>query len=100
MRERVGRTKEGVILYNTSMLSDEEKAEFIQGWKDAGGYMGDSDSPCPWCAPWLRANPFVEPPHYNAFVHEIGRFYWETCKSEIEALLAQGGVSNAAPCGT
>lgn len=33
-------------------LSEERKEAFIEGWKAEGGYIGDIDSPAPWCAPW------------------------------------------------
>ena len=90
MREREGKI-DGKIYLDTSLLSDEEKSEFIQGWKDAGGYMGDCDSnaPAPWCMPWLHGNTRIEVPQYDLDPCEQGQVHWENSKDEIAELLAQ-----------
>lgn len=40
------------MLVSVYDYTDEQKEAFIEGWKKAGGYVGDLDSPYPWCAPW------------------------------------------------
>lgn len=72
-------------LYLTS-LSEQDKEAFIAGWKSAGGYMDDADSPCPWCAPWASCDSIdVE----GETLEEMGADYWRQCKPEIEAQLAE-----------
>lgn len=72
-------------LYLTS-LSEQDKEAFIAGWKSAGGYMDDADSPSPWCAPWTSCDAIdVE----GVTLEEMGADYWRQCKPEIEAQLAE-----------
>lgn len=35
-------------------MDENEREEFIDGWRNAGGIMSDwtSDNPAPWCCPW------------------------------------------------
>lgn len=65
-----------------SDYTDEQKESFIEGWKKAGGYVGDLDSPYPWCAPWT----------YNFCVNVdvesddpaiIGAAWWKACAAEV-----------------
>ena len=37
---------------DTSLWSESTQSDFIEGWEDAGEYMGDLDSPSPWCCHW------------------------------------------------
>lgn len=72
-------------LYLTS-LSEQDKEAFIAGWKSAGGYMDDADSPCPWCAPWTSCDSIdVE----GETLEEMGADWWRQNKAEIEALIAE-----------
>ena len=64
-------------------LTDEQKEAFIDGWKSAGGYMDDSDSPAPWCAPWLT-NETIEVAGDTP--EAWGADWWNQCKDEIAAL--------------
>lgn len=72
-------------LYLTT-LSDQDKEAFIAGWESAGGYVGDMDSPCPWCAPWTSCYSIdVE----GETLEEMGADWWRQNKAEIEALIAE-----------
>lgn len=64
-------------------LTEEQKDAFIEGWKSAGGYMDDSDSPAPWCAPWIT-NDSIEVAGDTP--EAWGADWWNQCKDEIEAL--------------
>lgn len=69
-------------LYLTT-LSDQDKEAFIAGWESVGGYIGDIDSPTPWCCPWLYATAIdVE----GETIEEMGADYWEQCREEINSL--------------
>lgn len=69
-------------LYLTT-LSEQDKEAFIAGWESAGGYVGDMDSPNPWCCPWLYATAIdVE----GETLEEMGADYWEQCREEINSL--------------
>lgn len=37
---------------NLATLTEEQKDAFVEGWENAGGFMGDLDTPNPWCCPW------------------------------------------------
>ena len=67
-------------------LKEEERGAFVEGWTEAGGYTDDLDTPAPWCAPWTYdANIKVT----GTDVKSWGAQYWEQCRKEIEALLAE-----------
>lgn len=67
-------------------LTSEQRDAFIRGWQNAGGYMDDADSPCPWCAPWTSCDSIdVE----GETLEEMGADWWRQCKPEIEAQLAE-----------
>ncbi len=69
----------------TTLTSDQRDA-FIRGWQNAGGYMDDADSPCPWCAPWTSCDSIdVE----GETLEEMGADWWRQNKAEIEALIAE-----------
>lgn len=66
-------------------LSEKQKAAFIEGWENAGGYTDDLDvcSPYPWCCPWLwAAEIWVD----GETPEEWGASWWEACKDEIDEL--------------
>lgn len=75
--------------------SEEKRAAFIDGWKEAGGYTGDTASDCPWCAPWAWAGSITVdieawcaeggPDAYRA----LGAAYWKTVRPEVEELLEE-----------
>lgn len=67
-------------------LTSEQRDAFIRGWQNAGGYMDDADSPCPWCAPWTSCDSIdVE----GETLEEMGADWWRQNKAEIEALIAE-----------
>lgn len=69
----------------TSALTEEQQAAFIEGWENAGGYADDLDecSPYPWCCPWLwSAEIFVD----GDTPEEWGASWWDQCKNEIDEL--------------
>lgn len=74
---------------DTTKFADEERDLFIEGWKDAGGYVGDLEEgvDCPWCMPWYCGN--VEIEVTGTDIKEWGRQYWQSCKEEVEALLKE-----------
>ena len=89
MRERRFKLN-GRPCFDTSLLSDSEKSEFVKGWKDAGGYMGDCDGnvSAPWCMPWLHGNALIENlPNSDLSVYQLGQAHWENCKDEIAKFL-------------
>ena len=67
-------------------FTDEQKEAFIEGWKKAGGYVGDMDSPYPWCCPW-ELNDEIEVE--GETLEEMGADWWRQSKAEIEALIAE-----------
>lgn len=80
--------KKMVVKVNVEKFTDEEKDRFVNGWQEAGGYMDDADSRCPWFAPWEHSSNgtiFVE----GSTPEEWGASWWNECKDEIEELLKQ-----------
>lgn len=72
---------------NLKSLTEEQQDAFIEGWKKAGGYTGDLETPnpYPWCCPWDYTDSIeVE----GETPEEWGADYWKQCKDEIEANLA------------
>ena len=74
---------------DTTKFAEEERDLFIEGWKDAGGYVGDLEAgvDCPWCMPWFSGNGLIEVT--GTEIRDWGRQYWETYKDEVEALLKE-----------
>lgn len=62
-------------------LTSEQRDAFIRGWQNAGGYMGDAESPAPWCAPWFS---FESIEVEGETFEEMGADWWRQCKAEIE----------------
>ena len=75
-----------MALINIDKLSDKQKESFIEGWEAAGGYMGDIESPSPWCAPWTYCG-ILELKGNNA--KEWGAYWWSLCEYEVETELRE-----------
>lgn len=71
---------------NLKTLTEEQQAAFIEGWENAGGFMGDLETPNPWCCPWDWTDEIeVE----GETLEEMGADWWRQNKAEIEALIAE-----------
>lgn len=69
---------------NTVAMTEEQRAAFIKGWENAGGYMGDVESAAPWCAPWYSYETIeVEGETFE----EMGADWWRQCEDEVELLI-------------
>jgi hypothetical protein len=66
----------GKTLVNTMSFTDAERAGFLKGWKDAGGYMGDADSPAPLCAPWYHDDAWIEIANEAQTPQQMGAGCW------------------------
>lgn len=73
-------------------LTEEQRVGFIFGWKDAGGYVGDLDSPRPWCCPWLYSD---ELEVVGATPYDWGFDYWKQTENEFALLMAFEAESEA-----
>ncbi|MDR1587393.1 MAG: hypothetical protein LBS57_08060 [Treponema sp.] len=73
---------------DTTVYTEYQRGQFVSGWEDAGGYTGDLDTPTPWCCPWLHADTTIPMPEGSS-PREAGRLWWESCREEVEELLAQ-----------
>lgn len=73
-----------MIELKTNTMTEEQREMFIEGWKDAGGYMGDADgyNPYPWCAPWEYDETITVTGDDAA---DWGRQYWLQVRAEVEA---------------
>ena len=71
---------------NLTALTDVQKDEFVSGWKEAGGYMGDVESPAPWCAPWTWGDTEIEVSGDTP--QEWGASWWYAKKPEVLAAIA------------
>lgn len=77
--------KKVIDLYN---LTDEQKDLFVEGWDEAGGYMGDGESPSPWCCPWFGGSvDSIESESDDPRVW--GAEYWELVQDEVFALIEE-----------
>lgn len=76
------------MLVCVSKFNSEQEEAFIEGWKKAGGYVGDLDSPYPWCAPWThRACIEVDAESDDPAI--IGAAWWKECAAEVEKELKE-----------
>jgi hypothetical protein len=66
----------GKTFVNTTSFTDEERAAFIQGWRDAGGYMGDLGSTAPRCAPWYHDEAWAEVSNEALSPQKMGAEWW------------------------
>lgn len=87
------REKKMTTTIDTTKFTEEERAAFIEGWEEAGGYMGDADSPAPWCCPWDGVE-LIEVTGVD--IKGWGRQYWIACKPEIEQILAEEAAAKEA----
>lgn len=72
------------IKLDTTTMTEEQRAAFIEGWEEACGYTDDMGSPDPWCAPWYTKE-IIEVKGNDP--KDWGAQYWEQCKEEIESYL-------------
>lgn len=71
---------------NLATLTEEQKDAFVEGWENAGGFMGDIETTNPWCFPWDWTDEIeVE----GETLEEMGADWWRQNKAEIEALIAE-----------
>lgn len=71
---------------NLKSLTEEQRDDFVEGWENAGGFMGDLETPNPWCCPWDWTDEIeVE----GETLEEMGADWWRQNKAEIEALIAE-----------
>ena len=89
------RGKKMTVKIDTTKFTEEERADFIEGWEMAGGITEDanSDNPCPWCCPWDYGETIEVT---GTDVKEWGGQYWQQCKPEIEAALAEEAAAKEA----
>lgn len=73
----------------TTLYMEEEKNAFIEGWKDAGGYMGDTEGPSPWCAPWCHIRTITLEADTMPPPDKAGALWWAKCRQEVEELLRE-----------
>lgn len=73
------------IPVDTTKLTDEQKARFIEGWEQAGGPTDDGESSTPWCAPWEWQSTITV---HGTTPEAWGADWYAQCKPEIDALLA------------
>ena len=73
---------------DTTKFTEEERDLFIEGWKDAGGYVEDLEAgvDCPWCMPWYWCETIEVT---GTDIKDWGAQWWEQCKDEVEALLKE-----------
>lgn len=71
------------MLVYVSNYNSEQKGAFVEGWKKAGGYVGDLDSPYPWCAPWTHSV-CIEVDTESNDPAVIGAEWWKECAAEVE----------------
>lgn len=67
-------------------MTKEQRDEFVNGWIQAGGYMGDANSPVPWCAPWYYQ---LEIKVEGETPEEWGADWWRQTKAEFEQILKE-----------
>lgn len=74
------------IPVDTTKLTDEQKARFVEGWEQAGGSTDDAEAENPWCAPWeWQSLIVVRGMSFEAW----GADWYRQCKPEIDAIRAE-----------
>ena len=75
--------------------SDSKRDAFVEGWKAAGGYVGDIHSDTPWCAPWFWAaaitvdlDTWIDDGTDDAY-EALGAAFWQKVGPEVEELLEE-----------
>lgn len=71
---------------NFADMTENDRADFVDGWEAAGGVMNDIESATPWCAPWTYQR---EANFAGANPREWGAEWWAQNRAEIEALAAE-----------
>jgi hypothetical protein len=71
------KNENGETLLNTMSFTDMERADFIKGWRDVGGYMGDTNSSNPRCAPWYHDNVWIKVSNEALTPQLMGAGWWE-----------------------
>lgn len=75
-----------------AMLTAEDKAAFVRGWENAGGYTDDRNCQCPpdaiWCMPWTFRYHLNVPACMS--MEELGKWWWEECRDEVADMLRIG----------
>lgn len=66
---------------DTSDFTEEQQAQFIEGWVLAGGYIDDLVSPAPWACPWYHGNTKIKV--FGDSPKAWGAQWWAQCKDEI-----------------
>ena len=74
-----------MIRVDLSTLTEEQKDEFVDGWKSVGGYVGDMDSPSPWCCPWYWCENFAT--FDGSTPYEWGIEWWKEWEGQIKSEL-------------
>ena len=69
-------------------LTDEQQEAFVRGWDRAGGYVGDGESPSPWCCPWHSGKSVVLQ-SCSDNPEDWGAQYWQEVESEVLASIAE-----------
>lgn len=69
---------------NVKQLSYDQCTQFVDGWLDAGGYIGDFTGPNPWAMPWLFTDYIDVAGDTPA---QWGADWWAQCKQEVLDLL-------------
>jgi len=65
-------------------LSDEQRKEFLRQWDQSGYYMDDTESPAPWCCPWLAGSDIR-----GHTIRQMVENHWNDNEDEIDALIAE-----------
>jgi len=65
-------------------LSDEQRKEFLRQWDQNGYYMDDTESPAPWCCPWLADRDIR-----GNTIRQMVENYLSDYEDEIDALIAE-----------
>lgn len=74
------------IPVDTTKLTDEQKARFIEGWEQAGGPTDDGESSDPWSCPWYWKPEIIV---HGTTPEEWGADFYRQCKPELDAILAE-----------
>lgn len=74
------------IIVDTTKLSDEQKARFVEGWEQAGGSTDDAEAEDPWFAPWEWQSTITV---HGTMPEQWGADWFRQCEPEIDTLLAE-----------
>ena len=71
-------------------LTEEQRQEFLRQWEDSYYYMDDTESPAPWCCPWLADRDIR-----GNTIRQMVENHWNDNEDEIDALLAEEAAEAA-----